>query len=168
MKKLLVLLAVLLLVGCTTKPAVETVPKETGDSVVFDKTQYPNLTFEDYEKALAEKKDGIYYFSWVEGCGDSRNFQKNYLVELLSKNPELVKHFYVIDLDIENPEGLRDHEKRKDMKAKYQVAYSPTLHWIKDGEIAETISWTPMTSDPVTAIPVADLEAFFAKTGYLN
>lgn len=169
MKKMMFIVLALVLIGCTTKPNPETTPNESSsETVVFDKSKYPNLTFKDYEKALEEKQDGIYYFSWVKGCGDSRNLQANYLVDLLANQPELEKNLYVIDLDIENPEGLRDHEQRTEMKEKYQVAYSPTLHWVKDGKVVETISWTPITSDPVTAIPKADLDAFFAKTGYVK
>ncbi|HHX07360.1 MAG TPA: thioredoxin family protein [Erysipelothrix sp.] len=164
MKKLFIVLMLLLVSACTGTSTPETNTTEN----LFDKTEYVNLTFEEYEAALENKVDGVYYFSWVEGCGDSRNLQKNYLGELLVNQPELAENLYVIDLDIENPEGLADHEKREPMKEKYGVFYSPTLFIVKDGVVIEEISWTPITSDANTAIPVADLDAFFAKTGYIK
>ena len=41
------------------------------------------LTLAQYDEFLLEEKSSIVYFGWIDRCGDSLNFQENYLEQLL-------------------------------------------------------------------------------------
>lgn len=163
-KIVLVLMTSLILVGCNTptekEPEVR-VPKALAE---FDKLQH--LTFEEVDKFYKEKKSGILYFGWIVRCGDSMNFQENYLENKLVNNQELKNNIYVVNLEVENPDGLMNKELRKTMDEKYGVGYSPTILLIKDGVVTMKSEWQVKTSDPITAMPKTELDAFFTAAGY--
>lgn len=167
MKKIVLSLVILIvLASCNTQPQEEVVEQEIVETPNVDKLTV--LSLEEYEQFLSDKRSGIVYFGWVTNCGDSRNFQENYLEQLLSDNPELSKDFYIVDLDKEAPEALIDKTLREPLKEKYNVEFSPTLLTIKDGEQVDKIEWTLKHSDPETAIARDDLDTFFSNSGYVK
>lgn len=167
MKKLLGLLVVALaLVGCTTNEEPEEVEEVVVETPHVDAV--PQMNLEEYEAYLADGNSGIVYFGWITRCGDSTNFQENYLEQLLIDHPELDGNFYIVDLDNEAPDALIDKELREPLKEKYNVEFSPTLLLIEDGQIADKIEWTLKESDAETAIARDILDGFFNDSGYLN
>ncbi|MGL5540544.1 MAG: hypothetical protein ACRDBX_02790 [Erysipelotrichaceae bacterium] len=162
MKKLLLGCALLLvLVGCSKAPTDE--PNEP--TAAFD--ELTRISFAELESKIANKESMVVYFGWVENCGDAVNFQNNYLIPALEEN-ERFKALYVVDLDVENPEGLNDKTKRESMKAQFGVHYSPTFIQYEEGEVEEFLEWTPLTTDATYALPKADLDQFFHEVGYLD
>lgn len=165
LKKILILfMTILVLIGCSTqkeeKPEVR-VPKALEK---FDSLQH--LTFEEVDELLTDKKSGILYFGWIVRCGDSLNFQENYLEEKLNNNPELKNNIFVVNLETENPDGLMNKDLRLPMQEKYGVGYSPTILLVKEGVVTLKSEWQVKTSDPITAIPKTELDAFFTEAGY--
>ena len=128
---------------------------------------FPHLSFAELDEKIANKETMLVYFGWTENCGDSRNFQDHYLLKYLEEEPKL-KEIFVVNLDVENPEGLDDKEKRADMNEKYGVLYSPTLIYYKEGKAIELLSWTPATTDKDTGIMQTSLDSFLLKYGYLS
>ena len=158
MKKILVVfVALFILVGCKPNKPIEEVS-------LFSKLQV--ITFEELDVLLENGLNAVVYYGWIENCGDSQNFQNNYLEEKLKENPEWIDKIYVVNLDIEIPEALGDKELRTPMFEKYGVLYSPTLIYYIDSENVALIEWTPLTGDPDTAIPVDVINEFFANAGY--
>lgn len=154
MKKIgLGLLMIVLLTACQTQK-----PKEK-ELVHFKELEV--LTLDQVDEFLANKESGILYFGWVTNCGDSNNFQDNYLEDKLANNPELKNQIKVVDLDQEVPEALMNKDLRQPLIDKYTVGYSPTLLAIENGEIVVKVEWQLKTSDPVTAIPEETLDKFF-------
>lgn len=153
MKKYLyiILSCMLLMSGCAKKMSIE---------------EFPHLTFAQLDEKIANDETMIVYFGWTQNCGDSLNFQDNYLVKYASDDNKL-KEVYIVDLDVENPEGLDDKEKRADMNDKYDVMYSPTLISYEKGMPVELISWTPATTDKDTGIMQSSLDNFFMKYEYI-
>lgn len=165
MKKLGLILLLLVLVACQQKeePVIEREVKETP---MVHSLQ--TLSLEEVDEFLANKESGILYFGWITNCGDSLNFQENYLEQLLVDNPNLKDNLYIVNLDEELPDALLEKEKRQPLTEKYDVSYSPTLLWVVDGVTSEKIEWQLKTSDPETAIARVELDEFFNKTGYLK
>lgn len=128
--------------------------------------EFTHLTFAQLDEKISNQESMLVYFGWTQNCGDSKNFQDNYLLKYV-KDEEKLKDIYIVDLDIENPEGLDDKEKRSEMNEKYSVMYSPTLIYYKDGENVDLLSWTPATTDKDTGILQSTLDNFFMKYGYL-
>lgn len=128
---------------------------------------FPHLTFEQLDEKLNNNESMLVYFGWTQNCGDSLNFQNNYLLKYAGDENKL-KEVYIVDLDQENPEGLDDKEKRTEMNEKYGVLYSPTLIYYKEGKNVDLLSWTPATTDKDTGIMQSSLDNFFIKYGYLN
>ncbi|MDR1794512.1 MAG: hypothetical protein LBR25_03885 [Erysipelotrichaceae bacterium] len=156
MRKIAMLLIVLLLLtSCKST-------KKNGEA--FAKLTVISLA--QLDEKLANGDSFIAYFGWVKNCGDSLNIQNNYFEDVLNNHSELYDVIYVIDLDIELPEALADHDLRQPLTDAYTVAYSPTLLEIRDGEIINKIEWTPVTSDPDTGIAKSVIDDFFAQAGY--
>lgn len=154
LKKILIVSAILLLVvACGSNKEV------TKELPNFNKLR--KMTFEEYDKFLSDKKTAIVYFGWINNCGDSHNFQENYLEPLLTKQPELLEKIVIVDMDASAPEALKNKELRKPILEKYKVQYSPTLLRVKDGQIIEKLEWTVKTNDPKTAIDEQLLNKFF-------
>lgn len=164
MKKVGLLLALLLLASCSTsnaEPEEEVKPTPEIDSL-------KRLTLDEVDEFLANKESGILYFGWITNCGDSRNFQENYLEQLLIDQPQLKDSLYVVDLDQELPDALIEKELRAPLTEKYDVSYSPTLLHVENGETVSKVEWNLKTSNPTTAIPPQELDSFFSSTGYLK
>lgn len=165
MNKVLLLVGFMLLVGCQSEP-----PQESEQTVV----ETPNidsvlrLTLQEVDEFLAQKQSGILYFGWITNCGDSRNFQENYLEGFLEEHSELKDNFYIVDLDDQAPDALMDKELREPLTKTYDVSYSPTLLTIQEGETVDKIEWTLKNSDPQTAIPAEDLDAYFQESGFIQ
>lgn len=154
LKKILIVSAILLLVvACGSNK------EESKELPNFNKLT--KMNFEEYDKFLNDKKSSIVYFGWINNCGDSQNFQNNYLEPLLAKQPELLEKIVVVDMDASAPEALKNKELRKPILEKYKVQYSPTLLRVKDGVIIEKLEWTVKTNDPKTAIDEQLLNKFF-------
>lgn len=128
---------------------------------------FTHITFAQLDEKIASKENMLVYFGWTQNCGDSKNFQDNYLLQYMN-DEEKLKEIYVVDLDQENPEGLDDKTKRTDMNEKYGVMYSPTLIYYKEGENIDLLSWTPATTDKETGILQSSLDNFFLKYGYIQ
>ena len=158
MKKFLLLFAFLVLFASCTKPV------EPEEEKLFPKIE--TISFEELDTLLEEEYTGVVYFGWVDNCGDSQNIQDNYFEGKLKENPEWINKIYVVNLDLEIPDALVDKALREPMTEKYGVQYSPTLIYYVDGEIVFLIEWTPVTSDPETAIPLDIIEEFFTNAGY--
>lgn len=156
MKKFFVILILFALWGCSASPI--------SAQKQFDDLQ--RISFEELDEMLENKVTGIFYFGWVEGCGDATNIQNNYFEKRLSDQPLLKDVMYVIDLDTHLPAGLSDKDARQPMMDAYDVAYSPTLLWIVDGVTINKIEWTPLTSDSVTGISADVIDEFLAQAGY--
>lgn len=168
MKKLLSLvLVVLMLVGCAVnfkKEETEKAPKEFVELKKLSRLDEAQL-----DQFMADKKTGVVYFGWIDNCGDSLLFQENYFEQFLKDHPDLIDgHIFLFNLDEIAPEALQDKTKRKPFTDKYTVAFSPTLIFVKDGEIVDKVEWTLKTANPFTAIPKEDLDTFFANTGLLK
>ncbi len=161
LKKILLIggLVLILAVACSKTTNNTTSSDQKKELVNFNKLT--KLTFQDYDKFLADKKSGLVYFGWIDKCGDSLNFQENYLEQLLSKKPELLEQLIVVNMDASAPEALKNKELRKPILEKYNVQYSPTLLRIKDGQIDEKLEWTLKNNDPKTAIDEQLLNQFF-------
>lgn len=159
MKRMIVLILMLLiLVGCVQAPGT--------NQISFDDLE--RISFSDLDQMIEQKKSGLVYFGWVEGCGDAVNIQNNFFNPMFKSNPQWKDQIYVVDLDVELPEGLTDKDARQPMIDAYQVMYSPTLIMLSQGEIIDKIEWTPLTSDKDTAIPRSVIEAFLTKHGFLK
>jgi hypothetical protein len=158
MKKIFLLFAFLLLFTSCTKPV------KPVEEKLFPELKV--VSFEELDGLLEEGYTGVVYFGWVDNCGDSQNIQNNYFETKLKENPEWMDKIYVVNLDLEIPDALVDKEQRAPMTEKYGVQYSPTLIYYVDGEIVSYIEWTPVTSDPETAIPLDIIEEFFTNIGY--
>lgn len=128
---------------------------------------FEHLTLDELDQKLADKETIVVYFGWTQNCGDSQNFQNNYLLTESETNPKL-KEIYIVDLDKELPDALEDKEKREPLKEKYEVEYSPTLVSYEEGKLSKLLSWTPATTDKNTGILKADLDAYFTELGYLE
>lgn len=154
MKKYLFILlcAMFMATGCEAKPTLD---------------DFQHLTFAQLDEKLENNETMLVYFGWTQNCGDSINFQDHYLLKYVNDEPKL-KDIYIVDLDIENPEGLDDKDKRADMNEKYGVLYSPTLIYYNEGKVMELLSWTPATTDKDTGIMQSSLDTFFMKYGYLQ
>lgn len=163
-KGFVLLMIALILLGCSSQqnenPEVR-VPKDLEE---FDALQH--LSFSEVDTFLSEKRSGVLYFGWIVRCGDSLNFQENYLEEKLINNPDLKENIFVVNLETENPEGLMDKDLRKPMQEKYGVGYSPTILLVEDGIVTMKSEWQVKTSDPITAIPKTELDSFFMEAGY--
>lgn len=167
MKKwFVVFLISLLLIGCKSTQKEQEEKEVRKETPMFESLN--KLSFEEVDQFLADKKSGILYFGWIENCGDSVNFQENYLEDLLTQQPDLKEKIFVVNLDQEAPDALVDKELRKPMTEKYDVAYSPTLLSVVEGKTVEKIEWELKTSDPETAIAREELDKFFNNTGYLK
>lgn len=157
MKK--IILAVLLVVGIS------------GCTKSEESTNYiaslSHLTFEELDEKIALHEEFVVYFGWVEGCGDATNFQDNYVAEQAKEYPAF-NDIYVVDLDIELPEGLLDKTKRQPMEEAYGARYSPTVIHYVGGEVEHFIEWTPATTDATYGMFKADLDAFFTEIGYIK
>lgn len=160
-KKILLIgsLILILAVACSKTTDNTTSSDQKKELVNFKKLT--KLTFEEYDKYLSDKKSGLVYFGWIDHCGDSNNFQENYLESLLAKKPELFDKLVVVNMDASAPEALKNKELRKPIFEKYNVQYSPTLLRIKDGQIVEKLEWTLKNNDPKTAIDEQLLNKFF-------
>lgn len=158
MKKLSVVICLmfLILTGCSLK-----------DEETLKMEEFPHLTLTELDQKIADKESMVVYFGWTQNCGDSQNFQNNYLLKEAINHPKL-KEIYVVDLDEELPEALEDKEKREPLFEKYEVQYSPTIVSYQEGLIAKLLSWTPATTDKNTGILKSDLDEFFTETGYLE
>ena len=156
MKKVFVILILVALWGCSASPV--------SARKQFDDLQ--RISFDELDEMLKNKVTGIFYFGWVEGCGDATNIQNNYFEKRLSDQPMLKDIIYVIDLDEHLPAGLSDKDARQPMIDAYDVSYSPTLIWVVDGVTVSKIEWTPLTSDPVTGISADVIDAFLGEAGY--
>lgn len=155
LKKILLVSAILLLiVACGSN-------KEGSSKELPNFNKLTKMNFEEYDKFLNDKKSAIVYFGWIKNCGDSHNFQDNYLEPLLSKKPELLEQIVIVDMDVSAPDALKNKELRKPILEKYKVQYSPTLLRVKDGQIVEKLEWTVKTNDPKTAIDEKLLNKFF-------
>ena len=158
MKKLILLSLVLvtLFAGCQ---------KKEDEASLF--AELEEITFEQLDQKLENKETMIVYFGWVDQCEDSQNIQNNYFQEALKNHPEWKEQILVVNLDNELPEGLKDHDARAPMAESYNVSYSPTIIYYENGEIISKIEWTPLTSDPTTAIPKDLIDQFFTEIGLL-
>lgn len=156
MKKLILLVGVLIIMtGC--QQATDS-PKATPN---VDGLKRLSLT--EVDTFLENKESGILYFGWVTNCGDSVNFQENYLEDYLKSNPDMKDSIYVVDLDDELPDALIDKKLRAPLTEKYDVSFSPTLLRVEDGKTIDKVEWTLKTADPETAIARFDLDNFFNK-----
>ena len=153
-----IILILLILVGCVQTPKT--------NQISFDDLK--RISFSDLDGMIEEKNSGMIYFGWVEGCGDAVHIQNNFFNQMLKTNPQWKDLIYVVDLDVELPNGLSDKEARQPMIDAYSVMYSPTLIMLDKGEIIDKIEWTPLTSDKETAIPKEAIEAFFTKHGFIK
>lgn len=154
----LMILMLLILAGCVQTP--------TTNEISFDDLE--RISFSDLDQMIEQKKSGLVYFGWVEGCGDAVNIQNNFFNPMFKSNPQWKDQMYVVDLDVELPEGLTDKDARQPMIDAYQVMYSPTLIMLENGMIIDKIEWTPLTSDKETAIPRSVIEAFLTKHGFMK
>ncbi|MDP2813223.1 MAG: hypothetical protein Q8N92_02125, partial [Erysipelotrichaceae bacterium] len=99
MKRMIVLILMLLiLVGCVQTPGT--------NQISFDDLE--RISFSDLDQMIEQKKSGLVYFGWVEGCGDAVNIQNNFFNPMFKSNPQWKDQIYVVDLDVELPEGLTD------------------------------------------------------------
>ena len=158
MKKIFLLLVILLLFTSCTKP------EQPVEEKLFPELKV--ISFEELDVLLEEGYTGVVYFGWVDNCGDSHNIQDNYFEAKLKENSEWMDKIYVVNLDLEIPDALVDKEQRVPMTEKYGVQFSPTLIYYVNGENLSFIEWTPISSDPDTAIPLEIIEEFFANIGY--
>ncbi|MGL5978196.1 MAG: thioredoxin family protein [Erysipelotrichaceae bacterium] len=151
MKKLGIVLILLVgLVGCNKQPAQ------------MEMDDFTHLSFAQLQEKIDAKETMVVYFGWVTLCGDAINFQNNYLLPETAKNSSMAS-IYVVDLDVELPEGLQDKTLREGMKAQFGVQYSPTLIAYENGEVQSLLEWTPATTDATYAIPKTALDAFFSN-----
>lgn len=127
----------------------------------------PHLTFEELDEKIASTDEFVVYFGWVEGCGDATNFQDNYVAVMAEDYPTF-NEMYVVDLDVELPEGLLDKTKRQPMEEAYGARYSPTVIHYVDGEVVHFLEWTPATTDATYGIFKSDLDTFFTEIGYIK
>ncbi|MEG0265623.1 MAG: thioredoxin family protein [Erysipelotrichaceae bacterium] len=154
MRKILVgLLCCLLCTGCF------------GESA--DVSDLKQISFKELDKKILNKEDMVVYFGWTENCGDSKNFQDNYLKEKIN-NEKSFKKLLVVDLDKEAPKALSNRKLRTPIKEKYNVMYSPTLVYYENGEIKKLLEWTPATTDKDTGILRSNLDAFFKEAGIIK
>lgn len=155
MKKILVILAILFVAfGCQ---------KTTDDKELVNFNKLEKINFEKLDEYLAEGYTGIMYYGWIVNCGDSLNFQNNYLEERLETDSTLKDNLIVVNLELDIPDALVNKDLRAPMTEKYDVRYSPTIVYYKDGVVVEKLEWTALTSDPKTAIAKDVLDEFFAK-----
>lgn len=170
MKKILFLVGLVLLVGCSNETA-QPEPEQEPERVAIETPNIdaiPRLTLSEVDEFLEQEQSGILYFGWITNCGDSLNFQENYLEGYLQEHPELKDNFYIVDLDDQAPDALMDKSLREPLTQAYDVSYSPTLLTIQEGETVDKIEWTLKNSDPKTAIPSEDLDIFFDQSGFTN
>lgn len=129
----------------------------------------PTLNYDSMDQLLMDKKTAVVYFGWIVNCGDSINFQTNYFEAFLKENADQLKDkLFVFNLDEVAPEALKNKELRAPLTEKYNVMYSPTLIFVKDGVIVDKVEWTLKTSNPHTAIPKESLDVFFENTGLVK
>ena len=167
MKKIISAFFILIiLVSCQNQQPVENKPEQEVVVATPLVDALKRLSLEEVDQFLSEKESGILYFGWVTNCGDSRNFQENYLEQYLKDNPAMKDKIFVVDLDIELPDALIEKDKRQPLTDKYDVAYSPTLLDVKEGVTVNKVEWQLKTSDPETAIPREVLDSFFSDSGF--
>lgn len=152
-KFLLICFTIMLITGCSG----------SGKTV----EDLKHISLEELDQRIVDKTTMVVYFGWTKNCDDSKNFQENYLEEQLNKH-ETFEKLLVVDLDKEAPKALKDKKKREPLKEKYNVMYSPTLIYYKDGEIKKLLEWTPETTDKNTGIFKTALDSFFKESGYLE
>lgn len=86
MKRMIVLILMLLiLVGCVQTPGT--------NQISFDDLE--RISFSDLDQMIEQKKSGLVYFGWVEGCGDAVNISIIIQIKAcpLSK-PIIIQHGY--------------------------------------------------------------------------
>lgn len=164
-----ILLLALILGGCNNQPEKQEESEQEVERKETPKVDaVKTMSLEEYDEFLAAKKSGIVYFGWITRCGDSLNFQENYLEQLLIDHPQLDDDFYIVNLDVEAPDALIERELREPLTEKYDVTFSPTLLNVKEGVTIDKIEWTLKESDPETAISRTVLDKFFEDSGYLK
>lgn len=130
-------------------------------------SQFDQLSFAQLNEKIDAKDDFVAFFGWVEGCGDTVNFEENYWKPMLKDYPKFAD-MYVVNLDVELPDGLLNKEMRQPMIDAYGVRYAPTFIQYVDGEVVNMLEWTPETTDSTYGIFKTDLDTFFKEIGYIN
>jgi len=136
-------------------------------------SELPVITMDELEEKIDNGDDIIAYFSFVNKCGDSLLFQANSFNKYL-EDPDIFNKIYVINLDIEAPEALRNRELRTPIAQRFQIdtwtedptvnpmqLFSPQLVHYNGGEIVDLVSWTPGNLDPEYGINRDLTDRFF-------
>ncbi|MEF9962241.1 MAG: hypothetical protein RR863_06120 [Erysipelotrichaceae bacterium] len=125
------------------------------------------LNFKELDQKIVDKETMVVYFGWIDNCGDSKNFQDNYLKKKIKHEKDFEK-LLVVNLDKEAPKALTNRKLREPIKEKYNVMFSPTLVYYEKGEIKKLLEWTPATTDKDTGILASTLDSFFKEAGYIE
>ncbi len=139
--------------------------QQSAKKLTMDDYQY--LTFDELEEKIDSGEEFVTMYGWVEGCGDTVNFDENYLIPKSIEHEQFL-NTYIIDLDIELPEGLIDKEKREPMKERFGVFYGPTLVHYNNGEIVTFLEWTPAITDDTYGMMPSSIDHFFKQVGWLD
>ncbi|MGL5977441.1 MAG: thioredoxin family protein [Erysipelotrichaceae bacterium] len=151
MKKIMMIACcLLLLVGCSKK-----------DTPVLTST----LTFDELEEKIQAEETMIVFFGWLVGCGDTVNFQENYLRPMMESQPN-ISNMEVVDLDVEVG-SPSDKSLRTEMIERFNVTYGPTIVAYENGVEVERLEWTPATTDATYGIPKSQSDAFFETYGLI-
>ncbi len=158
MKKvtMIVLCCLSFLIGCKRQ-----------ESSAYTMDIFKHITLAELDEKIVNHEDMVVYFGWTKNCLDSVNFQNNYLLKKVDESSKF-KDILVVDLDTELPSGLLDKDARAPLIEKYDVEFSPTIVFYKGGKLYKLLAWTPATTDKLTGILQADLDAFFKEIGFLQ
>jgi|GEM_PF-1455185 len=132
----------------------------------------PKYTLKELEGEIATGKPIIAYLAWSENCQEARLFEMNTFDTYI--DADVINLIYVVDLDKEIPEALKNRELREPYTKALKIdtwtadeivnpmfLKSPQLIYYRDGEIKALITETEATFDSYSGLNEWYVQAFF-------